>query len=101
MAELTLGVFSRSRKENELRLPLHPSHFERIDETLRKRIFLEEGYAGWFDESQADPTLQARTVLGGLLVTRRLKHFSDYALWVGLGSYNVTSGLGGEIWGGW
>jgi hypothetical protein len=55
----------------------------------------------WVDESQVDPTLQARTVLDGMLVTRRLKHFSDYALWVGLGSYNVTSGMGGDFWGGW
>jgi hypothetical protein len=54
----------------------------------------------WVDESQADPTVKARVESGGL-VTRRLKHFSDYALWVGLGSYNVTSGLGGDIWGGW
>jgi hypothetical protein len=55
----------------------------------------------WVDESLADPTLQARKALDGLFVTRRLKHFSDYALWVGLGSYNVTSGFGGDIWGGW
>ena len=55
----------------------------------------------WVDESQADPTLNARTQVGNL-VTRRLKHFSDYALWAGMGSYNVTSGMG-EIFGlgGW
>jgi hypothetical protein len=56
----------------------------------------------WVDESLADPTLKARLEAGNL-VTRRLKHFSDWALWVGLGSYNVTSGLGGgvDVWGGW
>jgi hypothetical protein len=56
----------------------------------------------WVDESQADLTLKARTSAGNL-VTRRLKHFSDYTLWVGFGSYNVTSGLGGEVMGlgGW
>jgi hypothetical protein len=48
----------------------------------------------WIDESVADPTLKAR--VNGTLVTRRLKHFSEYALWVGLGSYNVTSGMGGD-----
>ena len=55
----------------------------------------------WVDESQADPTLQARP-LAGSLVTRRLKHFSYYSLWVGFGSYNVTSGMGDVVGlGGW
>jgi hypothetical protein len=40
-------------------------------------LWYDAAAAKWVDESQADPTLQARTVLGGLLVTRRLKHFSD------------------------
>ena len=64
-------------------------------------LWYDAAASKWVDESQSDPTLQARVILDGLLVTRRLKHFSDYALWVGLGSYNVTSGLGGDIWGGW
>jgi hypothetical protein len=50
----------------------------------------------WVDESVADPTLKAHLEFGNL-VSRRLKHFSDYALWSGIGSYNVTSGMGGEI----
>ena len=50
----------------------------------------------WVDESATDPTLKARTNTSGNLVTRRLKHFSDWALWSGLGGYNVTSGFGGE-----
>jgi alanine dehydrogenase len=44
VAELSLGVVARSRKENERRLPLHPLHLERIDGQLRRRIFLEHGY---------------------------------------------------------
>lgn len=48
MNELTLGVLSRSRKENERRLPLHPQHLSRIPEELRGRIFLEHGYAADF-----------------------------------------------------
>ncbi len=39
---------ARSRKENEHRLPIHPSHFERIDPDLRGRIFLERGYGEKF-----------------------------------------------------
>ncbi|MET8678003.1 N(5)-(carboxyethyl)ornithine synthase [Streptomyces sp. NPDC004647] len=44
MHQLKLGVLSESRKENERRLPIHPSHFERIDADLRGRIYLEYGY---------------------------------------------------------
>ena len=64
-------------------------------------LWYDAAAAKWVDESQGDPTLKARITPVGNFVTRRLKHFSDYALWVGLGSYNVTSGLGGDIWGGW
>jgi alanine dehydrogenase len=45
---LKLGVLSRSRKENEHRLPIHPLHFERIDADLRQRIYLERGYGERF-----------------------------------------------------
>ena len=48
MDQLTLGVIGRSRKENEHRLPIHPHHFERIDEDLRQHIFLEAGYGERF-----------------------------------------------------
>ena len=51
MSELKLGIFGRSRKENELRLPIHPLHFTRVDEELRGRLFLEEGYGEHFDVS--------------------------------------------------
>lgn len=42
--ELTLGVIATSRKVDERRLPIHPSHFERIDERFRDRIMVETGY---------------------------------------------------------
>jgi alanine dehydrogenase len=44
MNQLSLGVLGTSTKENELRLPLHPQHFDRIDADLRARMFLEGGY---------------------------------------------------------
>jgi hypothetical protein len=50
----------------------------------------------WVDESATDPTLKARTSQTGNLVTRRLKHFSEWMLWSGYGGYNVTSGVGRE-----
>ena len=41
---LRLGVLATSRKPDERRLPLHPSHVERIDEDIRARMMLETGY---------------------------------------------------------
>jgi hypothetical protein len=66
-------------------------------------LWYDKELGQWVDESKTDPTLVAHPNQSGNLVTRRLKHFSDWALWVGLSSYNVTSGLGGEVdvWGGW
>ncbi len=46
--QLSLGVLARSRKPNERRLPIHPAHFARIDEKVRHRIFLEDGYGAQF-----------------------------------------------------
>ncbi len=48
MTELRLGVVGTSSKENEFRLPLHPAHLDRIDEGLRARIVLEQGYGARF-----------------------------------------------------
>jgi alanine dehydrogenase len=46
--QLSLGVISRSRKESERRLAIHPQHVERIDADLRARIYLERGYGELF-----------------------------------------------------
>ncbi|MBA3265235.1 MAG: alanine dehydrogenase, partial [Nocardioidaceae bacterium] len=48
MDQLKLGVMWQSAKENERRLPIHPMHFERIDEDLRGCIYLEAGYGQRF-----------------------------------------------------
>ena len=48
MAQLSIGVFGTSRKENELRLPIHPRHLDRIDRELRSSLYLEEGYGNRF-----------------------------------------------------
>jgi alanine dehydrogenase len=60
--QLTLGVMSRSAKENERRLPLHPLHLDRIEPDLRGRIFLEHGYGGPFGMSDE----QLASTVGGL-----------------------------------
>jgi hypothetical protein len=63
-------------------------------------LWYDKQLGRWVDESQADPTLKARAE-GENLVTRRVKHFSDWLLWSGFGSYNVTSGWGGDMGGVW
>ncbi|MCW3494004.1 N(5)-(carboxyethyl)ornithine synthase [Microbacterium sp. SSM24] len=47
-AGLTLGVIGTSRKPDERRVPIHPAHFERIDQELRSRISVEAGYGERF-----------------------------------------------------
>ncbi len=48
MDQLSLGVISRSRKEHERRLAIHPLHVQRIDAGLRERVYLERGYGKRF-----------------------------------------------------
>ncbi|WP_410661784.1 N(5)-(carboxyethyl)ornithine synthase [Amycolatopsis sp. lyj-112] len=62
MDQLTLGVISRSRKENERRLPIHPRHLDRIDPGLRKNIYLEIGYGERFGIPDED----LEPLIGGL-----------------------------------
>ena len=52
MSRLTLGIFGTSRKENELRLPIHPRHLDSIDAGLRSSILVEEGYGSHFGTSK-------------------------------------------------
>jgi alanine dehydrogenase len=63
VTQLTLGFTGRSRKENEFRLPVHPSHLKRIDPNLRQRVFLEQGYGEHFNM----PDDRLASAVGGLL----------------------------------
>ncbi|QNE17834.1 alanine dehydrogenase [Kribbella qitaiheensis] len=76
MDQLTLGVVGRSRKENEHRLPIHPNHFDRIDEELRQRIFLESGYGKQFGISDA----QLSSSVAGILDRDELIAKTDIVL---------------------
>ena len=51
MNQLSFGVMARSLKENERRLPLHPSHLARIPDDLRESVYLERGYGDHFGMS--------------------------------------------------
>ncbi|MET0698631.1 MAG: N(5)-(carboxyethyl)ornithine synthase [Mycobacterium sp.] len=63
MRPLKLGVISRTRKENEHRLPLHPQHLERIDADLRAGIFIEDGYGEHFGVPDSDLTASVAGIL--------------------------------------
>ena len=56
MSHLETGVVGTSRKENELRVPIHPRHLERIDRRVRGALVFERGYGDRFGVSDADLT---------------------------------------------
>ena len=62
MAKTTLGVVGTSRKEAERRVPIHPEHFPRISEPVRRQLVFEEGYGAPF--GIADSEIAAQT--GGI-----------------------------------
>jgi alanine dehydrogenase len=76
MNELSLGILSRSSKENERRLPIHPLHFERIDAALRGRIFVEHGYGERFGFSDE----QLTPLIAGVRTREQLIAESDVVL---------------------
>jgi alanine dehydrogenase len=71
--QLSLGLVSRSRKENERRLPIHPRHLERLDPGLRALVFLEQGYGEGFGMSDE----QLRPFVGGILTRQQLMDECD------------------------
>lgn len=60
-ALLRLGVMATSRKVDERRVPIHPAHFERIDEDLRARMIVERGYGLRFgiEDAELEPLVGA------------------------------------------
>lgn len=51
MQRLTIGVVGTTRKADEHRRPIHPAHFERIDEDVREHLLVEQGYGAHFGTS--------------------------------------------------
>ncbi|PYI65538.1 alanine dehydrogenase [Arthrobacter livingstonensis] len=50
---LRLGVLGTSRKPDERRAPIHPDHFSNIEQEIRDRMVVEEGYGVQFGVSDA------------------------------------------------
>jgi alanine dehydrogenase len=93
---LSLGVLARSRKPNERRLPIHPAHFVRIDEQVRRRIFLEHGYGEEFgatDEALAE-------LVGGIRSREQLIAGCDIILLPKVQAEDLTElNVGQVVWG--
>ncbi len=68
MSKLSFGVIGTSKKEDERRVPIHPEHFPRIAESVRRQLIFEEGYGAPF--GIADSEIAAQT--GGIATRHHL-----------------------------
>lgn len=73
---LTIGIYGPSSLENEYRLPIHPSHFSRIDEEVSRSLFVETGYGAKFGVTDAELAEQ----VGGVLDRAQLIEQCDVIL---------------------
>lgn len=97
MNRLTLGVVSRSSKPDERRLPIHPLHFDRIDEDLRSQIYLETGYGADFGV----PDSQFAPFVAGFLPHTELIASCDVVLLPKPQAADVASLPEGRVLWGW
>ena len=63
MSLLNIGVFGKSQKENEKRVPIHPDQLDRIDNEILKHVYFEKGYGLNFGVSDA----KLESISGGVL----------------------------------
>ena len=94
---LSLGIFARSRKPNERRLPIHPAHFSRIDSRVRPLIFLEHGYGS--DFGAADDALAG--LVGGIGTREQLIADCDVILLPKVHAEDLAELSAGQIVWGW
>ncbi|MGV0794356.1 N(5)-(carboxyethyl)ornithine synthase [Mycolicibacterium sp. XJ1819] len=94
---LSLGVLSRSRKQDERRLPIHPGHFSKIDPTIRDRIFLEHGYGA--DFGATDDALAG--LVGGIRTREQLIADCDVILLPKVEAPDLTEFRVGQVVWGW
>lgn len=95
--QLSLGVLARSRKANERRLPIHPAHFSRIDPRIRRRIFLEHGYAE--DFGATDDALGG--LVGGIKTRQQLIDHCDIILLPKVQAVDLAEFHVGQVVWGW
>lgn len=73
---LRLGVFGRSKKKHEKRVPIHPKQVDWIDEKVRQHMFFETSYGIPF--GMDDSAIQSKS--GGVMPREELLNNCDIAL---------------------
>ena len=68
MSKYTFGVIGTSKKEDELRIPIHPEHLLRLPEQVRRQLIFEEGYG--VPLGIEDPEIAEQT--GGIATRHKL-----------------------------
>lgn len=94
---LTLGVLATSQKSDERRLPIHPSHLERIDDDLRARMVVETGYGSAF--GMTDERLAG--LVGAVLPRAELLERSDVVLLPKPQAHELSELREGQVLWGW
>lgn len=97
MQNLDLGVISRTHKENEHRLPIHPLHLDRIADDLRGHIYLEHGYAEKFGISDA----QLSPLVAGMRSREELVAECDVVLLLKPDADDLAGFRDGQVLWGW
>jgi alanine dehydrogenase len=95
--KLSLGVMSRSRKESERRLAIHPRHVERIEAGLRERMYLERGYGERFGV----PDEQLTPFVAGLRTREQLLAECDVILLPKPQAQDLEELRAGQVLWGW
>ena len=94
---LTLGVLATSQKTDERRLPIHPSHLDRIDADLRERMIVETGYGSAF--GMTDERLAG--LVGQVLPRAALLERSDVVLLPKPQAHELAELREGQVLWGW
>jgi len=68
MSKLKIGVVGTSKKIDERRVPIHPEHFLRIPEQIRRQLIFEKGYGEPFGISDSEIVAQT----GGIATRHEL-----------------------------
>jgi alanine dehydrogenase len=95
--QLSIGVIAESRKPDELRLGIHPSHIERIAPELRRNLLLQRGYG----ERYGIPDEQLGPLVGGLRERDQLLAESDVVLLPKPLAADLESLRAGQVVWGW
>jgi len=96
MSLLSVSVFGTSTKEDEKRVPIHPSHLEWINEKVRKKLTFEQGYGEPFgmDDHELSKWVS-------LAPRQELFHCSDVILLPKPGQKDIDAMPEGSILWGW